>query len=170
MDLRAVIHRLEQFSAILPVLVRSIPESDARWRPESGNWSVLEIVCHLADEEIDDFRQRVQLTLQDPGQAWPSINPTQAAIDRKYNEQQLTAALSRFVDERTESVRWLRSLDQPDWNSTHHHPSLGPITAGQLLASWVAHDQLHLRQIAKRFYELASRDCTPYSNEYAGVW
>jgi DinB superfamily len=170
MELSAIIHRLEQFCTILPVLVKSTPEPDARWRPESGNWSILEIVCHLADEEVEDFRQRVQLTLQDTTQAWPSINPPQAAIDRKYNEQKLSDALSRFVNERTRSVQWLRSLDHPDWNKAHHHPKFGPITAGQLLASWVAHDQLHLRQIAKRFYEQATRDAKPFTNEYAGGW
>lgn len=170
MELSAIIHRLEQFGTILPALVESIPERDARWRPESGNWSLLEIVCHLADEEIEDFRQRVKLTLQDPTQAWPSINPPQAAIDRKYNEQNLSDALSRFVNERKRSIEWLRSLDNPDWNTTHQHPQIGPLTAGQLLASWVAHDQLHLRQIARRFYEIATRDAAPFTNHYAGDW
>ncbi len=166
----AIIDRLEQFCRILPVLVESLVEPDARWRPESGNWSILEIVCHLADEEVDDFRQRVGLTLQDPTQPWPSINPPQTAIDRKYNEQNLSDALARFVIERTRSIQWLRSLDHPEWNAIHAHPQIGPIKAGQLLASWVAHDQLHLRQIAKRFYEIATRDATPFSNEYAGTW
>jgi hypothetical protein len=40
--------------------------------------------------------------------------------------------------------------------------------AGDLLASWAAHDARHLEQIAKRLHGLAARDGTPYSVAYAG--
>jgi hypothetical protein len=55
-----------------------------------------------------------------------------------------------------------------DWNQTYKHPSLGEISAGDLLAAWTAHDQLHVRQIGKRMYELVARDAEPYSVSYAG--
>jgi hypothetical protein len=34
----------------------------------------------------------------------------------------------------------------------------------------VAHDYLHLRQIAKRMYQMAGRDAGEYSTRYAGEW
>jgi hypothetical protein len=37
------------------------------------------------------------------------------------------------------------------------------------MASWAAHDALHLRQIAKRLYELTARDAGRYSAGYAGA-
>ncbi len=42
--------------------------------------------------------------------------------------------------------------------------------AGTLFASWLAHDALHLRQIAKRMYELAVRDAGSFDTKYAGDW
>jgi hypothetical protein len=39
-----------------------------------------------------------------------------------------------------------------------------------LLASWAAHDALHLRQIARRLHGLAARDAGPYGVAYAGEW
>ena len=39
-----------------------------------------------------------------------------------------------------------------------------------LLTSWAAHDALHLRQIAKRLFQLAERDGGEYNSRYAGEW
>ncbi|HMC11612.1 MAG TPA: DinB family protein, partial [Pirellulaceae bacterium] len=65
--------------------------------------------------------------------------------------------VNRFCKLRDESLSWLRSMEQPDWNQTHNHPQHGPFRAGDILAAWAAHDYFHLRQIAKRMYELARR-------------
>jgi hypothetical protein len=164
----ALLARLEHFGRLLPELVAGISDEDARWKPESGNWSILEIVCHLADEEVEDFRQRTRMTLEEPGATWPAIQPEQAARERNYNTRNLADETRRFVEERRASIQWLRGLDQPDWDTAYNHPKVGPVTAGQLFVSWVTHDQLHIRQIGKRLYELCTRDGQPYPNDYAG--
>ena len=156
----------------MPSVVACLSERDARWKPANGAWSVLEIVNHLADEESDDFRMRVEMTLRDPGLEWPKIDPeewgrTRLLEGKKYNERFLGESTARFVAERKKSVSWLKSLREPDWSRAHLHPRGGPLSAGLLLASWAAHDALHLRQIAKRMYELAARD---ENVGYAGAW
>jgi hypothetical protein len=170
MDFQKLIGSLERFGLILPAVVRGMTQDDGRWKPPDGAWSVLEIVCHLADEEEFDFRQRVQMTLKNPLDNWPAIAPEQWAVERRYNEGRLEAAVSRFEALRRESVSWLRAVEYPDWSRTHQHPKIGPMRAGDLLASWVAHDALHLRQIAKRMYQMAARDAGGYSIRYAGEW
>lgn len=165
-----LISRLERFAAVLPPLVADLPDEDARFKPPTGAWSILEITCHLADEEVEDFRARLRLTLEDPTQDWPPIDPEAAARDRHYNAQNLTHTLDRFARERTASIAWLRSLSNPDWDRAFVHKKFGPQTAGMLLASWAAHDALHLRQIAKRLFELAARDGAPHTTGYAGEW
>ncbi|MBK7403801.1 MAG: hypothetical protein IPJ41_04000 [Phycisphaerales bacterium] len=62
------------------------------------------------------------------------------------------------------------SLAKVDWNRAYHHPKLGSLRAGDLLAAWAAHDALHLRQIAKRMHELASHDAPGFDAAYAGEW
>ena len=172
MDASLLIARLESFGKALPGVVGCVSETDARWKPPSGAWSVLEIVNHLADEETDDFRMRVEMTLRDPQLEWPKIEPEEWGRSRlldgqTYNERELGRSLARFVNERAASVAWLRSLRSPDWSRAHIHPRGGPLSAGLLLASWAAHDALHLRQIAKRMYELAARE---EQVGYAGTW
>ncbi len=164
-----LIERLERFPKTLAAVVSGLPDADARWRPDGGGWSILEIVTHVADEETDDFRTRLELTLRDPGEAWPPIDPESAAVERRYNEGDLAENLRRFEGQRRGSVQWLRSLNDPPWTNTHHH-KLGDITAGDLLASWTAHDVLHLRQIVKRLFQLTERDAGASSTRYAGTW
>ena len=64
----------------------------------------------------------------------------------------------------------LKSLKNPDWTRTKTHPKLGSLSAGDLLTAWAAHDHLHLRQIAKRKWQLVQRDGGEYSADYAGKW
>lgn len=165
-----IIDRLDAFAATLPAAVGGLSAVDARFRPPSGAWSVIEIVGHLVDEEVEDFRARLELTLRDNTVPWPSIDPVRAARERGYQERDLAESVRRFVAERRRSIEWLRTLNQPDWSLAYHHPKFGPQTAGMLLGAWAAHDALHLRQIAKRLYELAARDADPYPVGYAGEW
>ncbi len=165
-----LIDRLERFAQTLPAVVGDISPDDARWRPGDGAWSILEIVNHMADEEVGDFRTRLELTLRGAGEPWPPIDPEGWAIERRYNEQDPSATVDRFVLARRASVSWLRSLERPDWSKTHEHPKLGCMRAGDILAAWTAHDALHLRQIAKRLYQMIGRDAGEYSTRYAGQW
>jgi hypothetical protein len=171
MNAPELIGRLEHFGRVLPVLITGMATEDLRWKPPSGNWSILEVLCHLADEEVEDFRSRLAFVLEQGEGAWPGINPEGWARERRYNEQDAVAVVSRFVREREKSVVWLRSLPTDvDWSLAYQHPRFGPIRAGMLLASWAAHDALHLRQIAKRLHEMAGRDGGEYGTIYAGEW
>lgn len=170
MDVDRFVHRMSNASEALNALVSELNPTDARWRPEGGGWSVLEIINHMADEEVDDFRMRLRLTLEDPSQLWPGIDPEGWARQRNYNERDLSESIKRFESARTESLTWLVSLRDPDWSRAHEHPKLGVIRAGDLLAAWCAHDALHIRQIAKRLFQLTQRDAGDYSTGYAGVW
>lgn len=169
-DAGALIGRMEAFGAALPSIVGRISAPDARWKPSPSDWSIVEIVNHLADEEVEDFRTRLDLTLHHPQKPWPPIDPPRAAAERRYIERELAESVNRFVNERVESVRWLRMLFPPDWTKTYVHPKFGPIAAGELLASWAAHDALHLRQIARRLFDLTTRDSGGFSTRYAGEW
>jgi hypothetical protein len=169
-DTRALIKRLERFADVLPAVVEGLSDEDARWRPDETGWSILEIVTHMADEEVEDFRRRVDLTLGDPEAAWPPIDPEGWAIERRYNEGRLADAVERFAAARRESVRWLRGLDDPDWSQAYRHPKIGAIKAGEVFTAWAAHDALHLRQIAKRLYQMTARDGGEFGPDYAGSW
>jgi hypothetical protein len=164
----ALIALLDRTPAALRSLVGGLTREEAIAQPNEHTWSIVEIISHLVDEETDDFRTRLKMTFEDASARWPGIDPEAASVDRDYRERDLGDSLSAFERERGYSLAWLRGLGAPDWDAAYEHLILGPVTAGDLLSSWAAHDQLHLRQIAKRLYELAEGYAGPYSTRYAG--
>ncbi|MDQ7014315.1 MAG: DinB family protein [Planctomycetota bacterium] len=170
MNMQPIIERMDRFSSVLPALVSGMSQDEALYRPNDSTWSILEIVCHLADEEADDFRPRLERTLAEPQVEWEAIDPEGVAISRRYREADLEEQTARFVAERHRSVVWLMGLGAVDWYRAYQHPKIGPLSAGDLLASWAAHDALHLRQIAKRQYELAAVNAAGFGTAYAGEW
>lgn len=168
-----IVRRMAAFPVTVSAAVAGLTEVEARWKPPSGNWSVLEVCAHLLDEEREDFRPRLLSTLRDAAAPWPPLELDGVAERRGYNSMSLRAVLDAFAAERAASVAILGPLvAEPgtDWNATHHHPRGYMVSAGALLASWSAHDALHLRQIAKRLHELAAVDGAPHPTAYAGEW
>jgi hypothetical protein len=168
MNLDAMIARMEGTPGAIAALTAGLADPDARFRPPSGAWSILEIINHLADEEADDFRARLVATLAQPQQPWAPIDPEGWARQRRYNERDVAESIARFAAERARSVGFLRGLQAPDWGRAHAHPSLGTLRAGDLMCSWAAHDALHVRQIGKRLHDLARRDAPGFAPDYAG--
>ena len=170
MDAPALIAALDRFGRSLPALLAGLPTDDADWRPDVTAWSIAEIVRHLADEEVLDFRARLQRTLEDPSAEWAPIDPEGTARAARKHGIVLRSALDRFSSARRESITWLRSVNSVDWSVPHVHPKFGAIHAGDLLASWADHDALHLRQIAKRLHQLVIERAGGFSTAYAGDW
>jgi hypothetical protein len=133
----------------IAALARDLPPAVARWAPSPDAWSSVAVLAHLADEEVEDFRTRVRLTLQDPAAAWPPIDPPRWAVERAYATRDPAAELRRFLEERERSLDWLAGQAGATWDNAHLHPRAGPLSARLLLANWVAHDLLHLRQLAR---------------------
>jgi len=170
LDLDAITARLRANADVFAALVSGVGDGQARWKPEPDKWSILEVVAHLADEEVEDFRPRVDRTLHRPDAAWDPIDPQGWATERRYNEGSLSGALDRFLESRAESVDWLGRLGAPDWTLAHTHPRFGPIRAGDLMTSWLAHDQIHIRQINRLQREFLVASLSAYSADYAGRW
>jgi hypothetical protein len=82
MNLNYFIDRLAKNRGVFESLVRGISLQQARWKPSPDQWSMLEVVNHLYDEEREDFRQRIELVLADPREFWPPIDPRNWVITR----------------------------------------------------------------------------------------
>lgn len=169
MELTNVATLLERNGEAIVGLLENIESPLAEWRPAPGKWSVLEVACHLLDEEREDFRQRIRLTLENPQQEWPRIDPERWVTERDYMSRNLPEVVAELRRERDLSVEWLRTASI-DLEAGHMHPQLGRMRVGDLLVSWGAHDLLHLRQLTRLQFEWLERVASPYSIRYAGSW
>lgn len=170
MNLPYYLLRMTHQAEAIARLVEGVDLAQARWKPTPDDWSILEVINHLYDEEIEDFRIRLQITLRDPNEVWPSNDPMRKVTERDYNSRDLGASLENFLDERTVSLEWLRGLEVPAWDNEHKIPGIGFLRAGDILAAWVAHDLLHLRQLVELHFYYQRQLAEPYSVDYAGDW
>ncbi len=150
-------------------LLMGIDEEQARIRPGPGAWSILEVVCHLYDEEREDFREHLDCIINRPNDEWHRIDPSAWVTSRKYNEQNLREMKEKFFGERSKSLDWLKGLSGANWDASHSTP-FGDRSAGQVYASWIAHDNLHIRQLVELRRARIERIAQPYSVAYAGDW
>jgi hypothetical protein len=169
MDVEGLAARMADNAARIQALVHGASDQQARWKPDPASWSILEVVNHLLDEERNDFRVRLDNTLHRPGEKWPPIDPGGWVTERKYNEKDPEVSLDHFLSEREVSLAWLRDLATPQWETTYEAP-FGSIRAGDILAAWVAHDLLHMRQLVELHWAYTTAQLEPYSTQYAGEW
>lgn len=169
MNLAFFITRLRANRQVIARLLDDLTDEQARWKPAPGDWSALEVINHLVDEEREDFRTRLRMTLFHPGEQWPPIDPEGWVVERAYNQRDVPPSLQQFLAEREQSLAWLQTLEGADWDATYEHP-LGPIRAGDLLVAWAAHDVLHMRQLVELHWAWVNTVAAPYATDYAGVW
>lgn len=170
MELDYFIERLAANRLVFEGLVNGITAGQAKWKPSPDKWSILEVINHLHDEEREDFRQRLDLVLTNPEQPWRRIDPQTWVTSRQYNQRDLNTSLNNFSTEREKSLSWLKQLTTPNWSNRYEHPDGSRITAGDLLASWLAHDYLHTRQLARLHWQYVAVIADPFQTNYGGPW
>jgi len=135
---------------VLDALLRGLDERGAR-RSEGGEtWSPFDVVGHLIHGEETDWIPRARIVLEH-GEARPFDPYDRFAQMAQPKAATLDAELDLFAARREESLAALAALDlrDADLARTGTHPALGIVTLGQLLSTWVVHDLVHLRQVAR---------------------
>jgi len=87
MEYQTLFHELTYSIEIIRSLLMGISQEDAKIKPTPEAWSILEVTCHLRDEERQDFRARLDSILHHPNDPFDAIDPQGWVTERKYNEQ-----------------------------------------------------------------------------------
>src|SRR5207247_334201 len=65
---------MARLPGVLDALLGDLAPADWRARPVAPEWAPIEIVCHLRDEEVEDFGARVRVALEG-GSRFTPIDP-----------------------------------------------------------------------------------------------
>lgn len=160
---------LAKSTTVIQALLTGITQEEAQNKPTHDVWSILEVTCHLYDEEREDFREHLDFILHRQNEKWHVIHPQQWVMERKYNEQNFKEMRKKLFAERTKSLAWLKSLGKVDWDTVCSN-EFGTMTAGEMFASWIAHDNLHIRQLVELRRARIEQITKPYPIAYAGEW
>ena len=78
-------------------------------RPAPAEWAPVEIVCHLRDEEAEDFGARLRVVLEG-GTSFVPIDPERWAVERRYLEDDGPRALAAFLERRKAGLGSLAAI------------------------------------------------------------
>src|SRR4029450_8500387 len=138
---------LGQMPALLESLLGGLDAEGARTRPALAEWSPVEIVCHLRDEETEDFGARLRVILSG-ADTFVRIDPERWPEERRYREATLQAPLGAFPARREESLDLLRSIAPEALDGSRSHGRLGRLSGLDLVAAWGGPGRLHLAHLA----------------------
>ena len=101
--------------------------------PAEGEWSPVQCLQHLYD--VKAF-----LT----GEDFPGFDPdTQGGL---HGEDTASKLAAEFAALRAESLTLLESVSPADFDRQVVHAALGPVTLGEMILEWAAHDLNHTVQ------------------------
>lgn len=169
MERTQAVYKLHHQGEAILSLCAPVSEAQASWKPDPENWSVIEVLNHLLMEERLDFRHHLGHIFQKSQGMPPGIDQKNHEKEKVKDPGPLAQILLDFKAERETSITWLNALPEPDWEATISF-EWGSLSAGDLLASWLAHDLLHLRQLVSLKYHLIAMESQPFEIEYAGQW
>ncbi len=141
---------LERTPPVLAALLDGLPEVWAETREGEGTFSPRDVLGHLIHGEDTDWVPRVRLILE-KGDAEPFVPFDRFGFRDRIRERSLAELLAEFSSKREANLEVLRGLDLEDADLARpgRHPTLGPVTLRQLLATWVAHDLNHVGQAVR---------------------
>jgi hypothetical protein len=158
---------LARLPAALDALLSDLDDALWRARPAPAEWAAVEIVCHLRDEESEDFGARVRVVM-DGGTAFAPIDPARWAVERGYLKDDPRAAFSALKQRRRDNLAYLVLVDPARLTHVVDQPRLGRMSGLDLVAAWVTHDRLHLAQLAATLAKAGADRWAPLRTEYAG--
>lgn len=138
---------LERTPAVLRAQLAGLPDPWLADDDGEGTWSPGQVVSHLVEAEHDLWIPRMKAILG--GESFPAFDREGSV--RRWGAEPLNVLLDEFARRRAASLRDFAAIHPTDADlaRTGKHPEFGTVTLAQLLATWTAHDLIHLAQITR---------------------
>lgn len=153
-----LIDQIREFPNVLEAAVKHLNVAQLQEHTLPGEWSVQQIVHHLADSHMNSvIRLKLILTMERPPlQAYPQeIWAELADVDQTPIDDSLS--ILRGLHHRWAAV--FESLEEHQWQRIGLHTEDGEVSVHDLLVSYANHCEIHLDQIRR---VLAANRSTPY--------
>ena len=114
-----------------------------------GNWSVLQIVCHLADFELV-YADRIKRVIAEEEPTLFGGDPDVFAARLAYTQRNPDEELDVIKAVRREVARILKTLAVKDFERIGRHSTDGPLSLKQLLERIAGHIPHHVQFIERK--------------------
>lgn len=131
--------------------LKSIPKEAWLFKPDPKEWSVHQVIIHLADSETNSYL-RARRMVAEPGGMLMAYDQDVWADNLDYHDQSTDDALevTRFVRKMT--YDFIRDLPDEVWANTGTHPEYSePYTFEKWLRIYSKHPREHAKQITENY-------------------
>jgi hypothetical protein len=132
--------------------LQEFPKEIWEFRHAPNDWTVHEIIVHIADSEANSF-VRCRRLIAEPGSTVMAYDEMQWARALHYHDQNTEDALELFRWLRGNTWRLLQLMPESIWTNTIYHPENGTMTMDDWLDVYARHVTDHIVQM-RRVYEL----------------
>ncbi len=132
--------------AKLARLIDGVSSEHLRRRPAPDKWSVVEILAHLAEDELASSWRYRQM-LEHDGETLHGFDQELWAALGNYATWSVREALELFRLLRQANLRMLDTLSPGQWEHSGNHVERGKLTVRELARHMAAHDINHVKQI-----------------------
>ena len=134
---------------ILGAAVTGISREQMVSRPVAGRWSVLEVVCHLADTDAN-IAHRIKRVLSEERPVFDRVKPEQLVAALAYHDRDIKEELGVFDLSRRQIGRILRASPPEAWERMGIVGDRGNRTVNQMINGAVEHLTHHLQFIIEK--------------------
>lgn len=132
---------------LLIEVLKQLPKEMWQFKPSPKDWSVHEIIIHLADSETNSYL-RARRLIAEPGQPLTAYDQDVWAEVLDYHQQSTDEALQILQFVRLTTYKLLKTLPEEVWSNTVVHPEYDePYSFTQWLEIYADHIPNHIEQM-----------------------
>lgn len=153
MNLEERLHVIESYGRAHALLVEALvqfPREMWQFKPVPRDWSIHEIVVHIADSEANSF-VRCRRFIAEPGSTVMGYDQDVWAVKLDYHHQSVEDALELFRWLRLTSYKLIKALPESAWSSTVEHSESGTTTMDDWLITYERHIPDHIEQMKRNY-------------------
>lgn len=145
-EISELLERFRRGPELVAMAMTGAAGAELDFTPAPGKWSLRQILCHLADSEMEAGIRMRRIIAED--------NPTLLAYDQDawaqrldYFRRKTTQALETFRHIRGVNYDLLQSLPEEAFQRQGTHSQRGPVTLLEMLRIYARHAEKHAEQI-----------------------
>jgi DinB superfamily len=167
MNLKTVYDTLSRTPAAFRALLSQATDEALAYREAAEAWNAHEVLCHVTDGEVTDWRPRVAIIMADGDKRFAPFD--RLGGHRTYGRWVTAALLDEFDRLRRDNLAYLArlNLDAVALSRTGLHPEFGAVTLEQLLSCWMVHDLAHIAQISRSLVRYFGPDVGPWKKYFS---
>ncbi|MDQ6661156.1 MAG: DinB family protein [Chloroflexota bacterium] len=128
--------------------IDGLTEAQFHHKPAEGEWSIHEVLIHLADSEMIGSH-RLRKTIAEEHPTLQGYDEAAWAKNLAYQTQNRELALDLFKAQHLSTAALLRTLSPQQWERTALHSENGEMSLYDIFLVYLDHGQLHLAQIER---------------------